>query len=57
LPFWQALRAAGLPVVCSWIDAEFNHTCEEPTKDAWCRHCDQCLREAAFADREALVSG
>jgi hypothetical protein len=25
-PFWQALRAAGLPIKASWIYAEFNHT-------------------------------
>jgi hypothetical protein len=49
-PFWQALRACDLPIVCSWIDAPFNHDNTEITDDAWCRHWDTCLREASNAD-------
>jgi hypothetical protein len=49
-PFWQALRAAGVPIVCSWIDWPRNHDCHEPTKDEWRRHWDQCMREASDAD-------
>jgi hypothetical protein len=30
--WWRALRSAGVPIVCSWIDAEFNHTGSEPTR-------------------------
>ena len=29
-PWWAALRAAGIPIVASWVDAEFNHTGAEP---------------------------
>ena len=49
-PFWQALRAAGVPIVASWIDAEFNHTGNEPTADEWAEHWERCCREAAEAD-------
>jgi hypothetical protein len=49
-PFWQALRAAGVPIVASWIDADFNHTGREPSREQWLRHWELCCREAAAAD-------
>jgi hypothetical protein len=48
--FWQALRAAGVPIVASWIDWPFNHDGGEPTQDEWAAHWDRCCREAAEAD-------
>ena len=48
--FWAALRAAGIPIQASWIDAEFNRTGEEPTGDHWARHWELCCREASQAD-------
>jgi hypothetical protein len=33
--WWQALRAAGVPIVASWIDAPFNRDHSEPSEDAW----------------------
>jgi hypothetical protein len=47
-PFWSALRAAGIPIVASWVDAEFNHTGGEPPD--WCLHWMRCVEEAAAAD-------
>jgi hypothetical protein len=29
-PWWAALRAAGIPIHASWVDAPFNRTGEEP---------------------------
>jgi hypothetical protein len=49
-PFWQALRAAGVPILCSWIDAEFNRTGADLTKDAWARHWQLCVDQEAAAD-------
>jgi hypothetical protein len=49
-PFWQALRAAGVPIVASWIDAPFNHDGSELSADGWAEHWDLCCREAAEAD-------
>jgi hypothetical protein len=49
-PWWTALRAAGLNIAASWIDAPFNRTGEEPTADHWARHWEICCREAAAAD-------
>jgi hypothetical protein len=34
LEFWRALRAAGLPIVASWIDSEINLSDLEPSSDA-----------------------
>jgi hypothetical protein len=49
--FWQALRAAGLPIVSPcWIDCEFNATGEEPSYDGWARHWEECCTLAASAD-------
>jgi hypothetical protein len=49
-PWWQALRAAGVPIDASWIDAEFNATGKEPSHDEWRRHWSACISEAAGAD-------
>jgi hypothetical protein len=48
--WWQALKACGLPIVCSWISWERNIDGQEPTADEWSRHSDRCFREAADAD-------
>jgi hypothetical protein len=42
--FWQALRAAGVPIAASWIDAEFNHDKSEPTPDEWTAHWERCCK-------------
>ena len=47
-PFWCALRAAGIPIHPSWIDAPFNHTGGEPPD--WTLHWQLCTEEAAAAD-------
>jgi hypothetical protein len=39
--FWQALSAAGVLMVASWIDQPFNHADEEPADEAWSQHWDQ----------------
>jgi hypothetical protein len=49
-PFWQALRAAGVPIVASWIDAPFNHDGSDLSVDEWVEHWEKCCREAAEAD-------
>jgi hypothetical protein len=49
-PFWSALRSAGIPLIASWIDAEFNRTGEEPSADAWRSHWLACCEQAASAD-------
>jgi hypothetical protein len=49
-PWWQAIRACGIDVRSSWIDAEFNHTGAEPSSDEWRAHWDRCIAEAAAAD-------
>jgi hypothetical protein len=47
-PFWAALRSAGISVVASWVDAEFNHTGGEPPD--WALHWMKCIDEASSAD-------
>jgi hypothetical protein len=49
-PFWQALRAAGLPIVSTWVDWPKNHDGSEPTADEWRRHADQCVADVLSAD-------
>jgi hypothetical protein len=49
-PWWTALRAAGVPIVASWIDAPFNHDGSEPSSTEWAEHWERCCREAAEAD-------
>jgi hypothetical protein len=49
--WWQSLRAAGVPIVASWIDWLSNHDVgTEPTSDAWSRHWTRCIDETAEAD-------
>jgi hypothetical protein len=48
--WWEALKACGLPIVCSWISWERNIDGQNPTADEWSRHSDRCFREAADAD-------
>jgi hypothetical protein len=47
-PFWTALRAAGVPICASWIDAPFNRDGSEPPD--WGLHWQKCIDEAAAAD-------
>ena len=47
-PWWAALRAAGIPIVASWVDAGFNHAGAEPPD--WALHWLKCIDEAAAAD-------
>ena len=49
-------KAAGVPIFASWIDAEFNQTGAEPTKDAWALHWQICIDEAAAADVTLLYA-
>jgi hypothetical protein len=49
-PWWQALRAAGVPITATWIDWPANeHGALEPTNDAWSRHWQRCIDEASEA--------
>jgi hypothetical protein len=49
--FWAALRSAGLPISSSWVDWPGNRDGQEPpSPDAWRRHWDRCITEAADAD-------
>ena len=54
-PFWQSLRAAGVPITASWIDAEFNRTGAEPPD--WGLHWQKCVEEAAAADVVLMYAG
>ena len=56
LPFWQALRAAGVPIVASWIDWPGNSGEIEPTSDEWSEHWQRCLSEASEADVTLLCA-
>jgi hypothetical protein len=47
-PWWCALRAAGIPITASWIDAPFNRDGGEPVD--WSLHWMRCVDEAAGAD-------
>jgi hypothetical protein len=50
-PFFQALRACGLPIISSWIDWEPNHDDSyEPSNDEYSDHSVRCLKEAASCD-------
>jgi hypothetical protein len=49
-PWWQALRAAGLPIVADWIDWPHNIDDSEPDDDEWRAHAEQCIEQAAAAD-------
>jgi hypothetical protein len=55
--WWQALRAAGVPIVASWLDQPFNHDGGEPSADEWSAHWDRCCREAAEADIVLMYAG
>ena len=49
--WWRALRAAGVPISATWVDAELNEAgADEPTADAWRDHWDKCVAEAAEAE-------
>ena len=50
LPFWQALRAANVPIVASWIDSAINAPGAEASSDDWAEHWTTCVREASEAD-------
>jgi hypothetical protein len=46
----RALRAAGVPIVSTWIDWSRNHDNTEPTDDEWRRHVEQCVTDVLSAD-------
>jgi hypothetical protein len=49
--WWASLQAAGVPIAASWIDWSANEPgALEPTNDAWGRHWQRCIDEAADAD-------
>jgi hypothetical protein len=48
--WWRALRAAGVPIIATWIDWSRNHDGGEPTADEWQRHWERCINEASAAD-------
>src|SRR5947207_2566897 len=48
--WWRALRAAGVPIACNWIDWPGNRDGAEPTADAWSRHWQRCIDEASACD-------
>jgi hypothetical protein len=39
-----------VPIVASWVDADFNHDGSEPTQAEWAEHWTRCCREASEAD-------
>jgi hypothetical protein len=46
-PWFSALRAAGVPIISTWLDWKHNReTSEPPSADAWANHSETCLREA-----------
>ena len=49
-PWWRALRAAGVPIICTWPDWARNIDGVEPTSDEWSRHWQRCTDEASAAD-------
>jgi hypothetical protein len=49
-PYWQALRAAGLPINSTWLDWLGNRGELELTEQDWREHSETCLREAADCD-------
>ena len=53
---WQELRAAGVPIVASWIDWSYNGDQREPSADEWREHWDKCIFEAAGADVTLFVN-
>ena len=46
----DASLAAGVPLQASWLTWPPNETDEEPSADAWARHAETCLIEAANCD-------
>jgi hypothetical protein len=48
--WWQALRAAGLPIAASWLDWPGNRGELGLTEQDWREHSEKCLREAASCD-------
>ena len=48
--WWQALRAAGVPIVATWLDWARNHDSVEPTDDEWREHWQRCISEASDSD-------
>jgi hypothetical protein len=47
---WRGLQAVGAPIDASWLHAELNEPGAEPSDDAWSRHWQLCVAEAAAAD-------
>jgi hypothetical protein len=50
-PWFAALRAAGVPIISSWLDWDHNRDGgNEPSADEWSHHSVTCLREASECD-------
>lgn len=47
--WWTALRAAGVPISCTWIEWPGNAGVT-PTEADWSEHWARCIREATEAD-------
>jgi hypothetical protein len=45
--WWRALRAAGVPIISSWLDSPLNSGELNPTPDLWSRHWTRCIEEAS----------
>ena len=66
-PWWCALRAAGIPIHASWVNAEFNRDGSEPpdwglhwmvSPHDWSwRHHPQVRRFETLADAIAAITG
>jgi hypothetical protein len=48
--WWKAMRAAGVPIVASWIDSGLNTGELSPSPDVWREHWGTCIEQAAAAD-------
>jgi hypothetical protein len=48
--WWKAMRAAGVPIVASWIDSGLNTGELDPSPDIWREHWGRCIEEATSAD-------
>jgi hypothetical protein len=50
LEFWNALRAAGLPIEADWLDWSGNENGSVPSALEWSEHWAGCISSAASAD-------
>jgi hypothetical protein len=48
--WWSSLKSAGINIIASWPDWEFNHNGETPSPEAWSEHWQKCIEQAASCD-------